>query len=136
MRTIILITLLLLCGCVSKASQTINIDKEYLILLHNNQRSSKHVLTKDGMLEKFAQKHAEWMAKNNSMKHSKLNFNGFNYKAENIAYGQSSEDEEMADWMNSQKHKENILNSKYKRIGIGYSKSKNGTHYWCTVFGG
>ena len=136
MRTITLIMLLLLCGCISKASQSISIDKKYLVSLHNNQRASKNSLSSDSMLEKFAQKHAEWMAKNNSMKHSKLNFSGFNYKAENIACGQQDETEVMSSWMNSQKHKENILNSRYKRIGVGYSKSKNGKPYWCTVFGG
>ncbi len=46
---------------------------------------------------------------------------GASYKGagENIALGQKTPEQVMNDWMNSPGHKANILNSKYKYIGVG-----------------
>lgn len=49
---------------------------------------------------------------------------------ENIARGQDTAAEVMEDWMNSPSHRDAILSSKYKEIGIG--KSGN---YWVQHFG-
>lgn len=53
---------------------------------------------------------------------------------ENIAKGYSSSNAVVKGWMNSQGHKENILNKSYKRTAIGYIKKDSGT-YWCQGFG-
>jgi len=53
---------------------------------------------------------------------------------ENIAYGQSSPKDVMNSWMNSKGHKENIMNSSYKSIGIGCIQKGN-CLYWVQVFG-
>jgi len=54
-------------------------------------------------------------------------------RGENIAYGQQTPQKVMDSWMNSPSHRENILNPKFKSIGIGYHK---GNHpYWVQLFG-
>lgn len=53
--------------------------------------------------------------------------------AENIAQGQGSVSEVFDDWMNSGKgHKDNMLSTKYSKMGLGYIKA-NGTTYWCLL---
>lgn len=52
---------------------------------------------------------------------------------ENIAVGQTSPKEVTDAWMNSQGHRENILNSSYQAVGIGCVKV-NGELYWVQFF--
>ena len=53
---------------------------------------------------------------------------------ENIAKGQKTPAEVVKAWMNSQGHRENILNSKYTEIGVGVAKDSKGTLYWTQMF--
>ena len=53
---------------------------------------------------------------------------------ENIAKGQKSPEEVVTAWMNSQGHRENILNANFTDIGVGVAKSSNGTLYWTQMF--
>ena len=53
---------------------------------------------------------------------------------ENIAMGQSTADEVMNDWMNSQGHRENILNGNFTKIGVGVSVGADGRIYWTQMF--
>ena len=53
---------------------------------------------------------------------------------ENIAMGQSSAEAVMTDWMNSQGHRENILNPNFKKIGVGVHKGSDGRLYWAQMF--
>ena len=53
--------------------------------------------------------------------------------AENIAYGQTSSDEVMESWMNSQGHRENILRTTVTNIGVGCF-IHNGNIYWVQLF--
>ncbi|MGN0657005.1 MAG: CAP domain-containing protein [Ruminiclostridium sp.] len=62
---------------------------------------------------------------------------GIRYGAagENIAAGQRSPQEVMEDWMNSSGHKQNILSSNFRKIGVGLYKSPDGYgYYWVQVF--
>lgn len=52
---------------------------------------------------------------------------------ENIAMGQKTPQEVVNTWMNSQGHRENILNSNYNQIGVGVVKS-GGYYYWVQLF--
>ena len=58
---------------------------------------------------------------------------GISYRSagENIAKGQSTPQAVVNAWMNSSGHRANILNSSYKRIGVGYVKNGN---YWTQMF--
>jgi uncharacterized protein YkwD len=110
-----------------------------LLELHNKERMKRSLkpLKLDEALCKYAQKHAESMSKNNSLHHSSMSSlakaSGAGAVAENIAWGQSSEEEVLKSWMGSWGHKSNILGS-YSKMGFGISKDKDGRKYWCVVF--
>jgi uncharacterized YkwD family protein len=61
---------------------------------------------------------------------------GISYKSagENIAMGQKSPKEVVTAWMNSQGHRENILNSSFTDIGVGIAKNSSGSIYWTQMF--
>jgi uncharacterized YkwD family protein len=61
---------------------------------------------------------------------------GISYSSagENIAKGQKTPSSVMNGWMNSQGHKDNILNSSYTEIGVGYVTDSNGGTYWVQMF--
>lgn len=67
-------------------------------------------------------------------------FYGIDYKiaGENIAAGQTSCEIVMQQWMDSPGHRANILNKKYKYIGIGYLYDENTRykHFWVQHFKG
>ncbi len=52
---------------------------------------------------------------------------------ENIAYGQSSPEEVVNAWMNSEGHRANILNANFTKIGVGCHKNGS-TLYWAQMF--
>ena len=61
----------------------------------------------------------------------------FSAAAENIAAGYSSPQAAFNGWMNSQSHRDNMLNPTYTEVGIGYiyvASSQFG-HYWTANFG-
>lgn len=58
----------------------------------------------------------------------------FSGAGENIAYGQSSPAEVMNAWMNSQSHREAILNPRYTNIGVACHQDSSGVLYWTQLF--
>ena len=114
------------------------ISRQQLMLLHNIERGQQKVdqLEYDSELESRAQKHAEWMASNNNLKHSRLGSTNYITEGENIAMGQTTEDEVVQDWMTSAGHRKNILNPRFTHAGFGYAKRSDGVAYWCAQFGG
>jgi uncharacterized protein YkwD len=101
-------------------------------------------LRADSRLSAAAQRHAADMAANDYFSHTdqdggdsadRIHDAGFtgSRTAENIAYGQQSAAEVMADWMGSSGHRRNILNCDYDRIGLGYDSRGD---YWVQTFGG
>lgn len=54
-------------------------------------------------------------------------------KGENIAMGQRSAESVSTSWRNSPGHYENMINSSFKRIGIGVFKF-DGSFYWVQIF--
>lgn len=61
---------------------------------------------------------------------------GISYRGagENIAWGQTTPEEVMKAWMNSEGHRANILNSKFTKIGVGHYENAKGTDYWAQLF--
>ena len=57
---------------------------------------------------------------------------------ENIAAGHGSPAETVEQWMNSDGHRENILNPAYRELGVGYAYEDYSTyhHYWVQLFRG
>ena len=62
----------------------------------------------------------------------------YNTVGENIAAGQTTCEMVMQQWMDSPGHRANILNKKYKYLGIGYIYDKNTKykHFWVQHFKG
>jgi uncharacterized protein YkwD len=122
-----------------------------LLTLHNQYRSEYkpfsfwhktkplELLTIDNKLMNYAIDHCVWMKENKQLKHSKISNImklGFSVVAENIAWGQRTTEDVMKVWMNSRGHRNNILNSKFTKIGYAsVQEENNGLYYWCVVFG-
>lgn len=53
---------------------------------------------------------------------------------ENIAWGQTTPEQVMKGWMNSPGHRANIMNPKFKYIGVGHHQNSNGVNYWTQLF--
>ena len=115
---------------------------DVLISLHNDARTNRWLwksspLIKNSFLMSYAQKWTNKMAIENKLNHSSMKdimSLGFNFVAENIAYGQKSPEEVMTTWLKSPGHRSNILNTKFTDIGCGMSLSENGRLYWCVCF--
>jgi len=66
-----------------------------------------------------------------------LYYSGYFAAGENLAAGYSTPEAVVQGWMASDGHRANILNLKYKEIGVGYYKgAAKYTHYWGQDFGG
>ncbi|WP_018924771.1 CAP domain-containing protein [Salsuginibacillus kocurii] len=61
---------------------------------------------------------------------------GVNYRtaAENIAAGQMSPEQVVEGWMNSDGHRQNIMNAEFTHIGVGYAEGGSQNHYWTQLF--
>ncbi len=57
---------------------------------------------------------------------------------ENIAAGNATPEEVVAQWMRSPGHRANILNKDFKELGVGYCRKEGTefTHYWIQMFRG
>jgi uncharacterized protein YkwD len=55
---------------------------------------------------------------------------------ENIAYGQSTADEVMQDWMSHPGHRANILDPHFKFLGVGIGQDRFGRLFWTQAFSG
>lgn len=61
---------------------------------------------------------------------------GLSYRSagENIAAGQTSPQQVVQAWMNSEGHRANILSSDFTEIGVGYAKGGSQRYYWTQMF--
>ncbi|MET3290787.1 UNVERIFIED_CONTAM: putative YkwD family protein [Brevibacillus sp. OAP136] len=113
-----------------------------VLTLVNQERAKAGLkaLTFDSKLSTVALDKAKDMANNHYFDHTSPTYGSpfdmmqqygiqFSSAGENIAMGQTSPQEVMTQWMNSQGHRENILNATFTKIGIGYY---NG--YWVQEF--
>lgn len=55
----------------------------------------------------------------------------YGYAGENIAYGQTSPEQVMQAWLNSEGHRKNILSKDFRSIGVGYAADGN---CWVQLF--
>ncbi|MFB4165156.1 CAP domain-containing protein [Alteribacillus sp. JSM 102045] len=53
---------------------------------------------------------------------------------ENIAAGQQSPEQVVEGWMNSEGHRENILNADFTHIGVGHAEGGSYGNYWTQMF--
>jgi uncharacterized YkwD family protein len=106
-----------------------------VVELVNLERAKRGLapLRLDGRLTEVAQEKAQEMVRNKYFSHTSPSYGspfemmqkfGIRYSAagENIARGQTSPGEVMADWMQSSGHRSNILYPNFDTIGVGHSE--------------
>lgn len=122
-------------------------EKQVLALVNQERRAAGlSPLTWNSALADVARAHSKDMSVRNFMSHTnpdglspfdRIKNAGISYRraAENIAAGQPTPESVMQGWMNSEGHRNNILNPDLKEIGVGYFKGTTEyKHYWTQVF--
>lgn len=118
-----------------------------VVTLVNQQRAAHGLsaLSINTQLTKTATLKSEDMAKLNYFDHTSPTYGspfemmqqfGISYRTagENIAMGQTSPEQVMNGWMNSEGHRKNILNASFTQIGVGVAKNANGQYIWTQQF--
>ena len=118
-----------------------------VVQLVNQERTSRGLkaLSVDSALTNTATLKSQDMAKLGYFDHTSPTYGspfdmmkqyGISYRTagENIAMGQTSPQQVMTGWMNSEGHRANSLNSSFTKIGVGIARNSNGTYYWTQQF--
>ncbi len=126
------------------STSTVSAFEKEVVSLTNAERAKNGLpaLELDTKLSSVARKKAEDMQKNNYFSHTSPTYGspfdmmktfGVSYQTagENIAQGQSTPQEVVQAWMNSEGHRANILNKNFGKIGVGHTDSG---HYWSQMF--
>lgn len=106
--------------------------------------NGRSALARNARLDTAAQDHACWMSStgkyghkgaNGSMPKGRVKAAGYRacLTAENVAWGQASAGQVVAEWMASKGHKANILNGSAREVGVGVSLL-DGRPAWVLVF--
>jgi len=127
---------------------TLDAIRQRVVTLTNNRRRNHgcNNLSQNGALNTAAQTHTRKMAKRDTLSHElpgeaslgvRVRRAGYDWTmlAENIAAGYGTPAAVVRGWMHSAGHRRNILNCRYRHIGVGYAVSDRGTPYWTQVFG-
>lgn len=122
--------------------------EDQVVTLVNQERAKAGctALTVDSRLVTAARGHSQDMATRNYFAHNtpegvtpwtRITNAGYRFSsaAENIASGQATPAAVMTAWMNSQGHRENILNCNLRNIGVGLAYNTKHTPYWTQDFG-
>jgi len=131
-----------------EAKLELSTEEATLLKLTNEAREKEKLepLKANAILLKVARAHAANMARKGEMNHvldgmnpsQRVRAAGYAYAevGENIASGEDwSLEVVFKSWMDSPEHRENILNDKFKEIGIGLAKTPRGEIYYAQVFG-
>lgn len=118
-----------------------------VVQLVNQERTSRglNALKVNTALAHSATLKSEDMAKLNYFDHNSPTYGspfemmqqlGINYRTagENIAKGQTTPEQVMQGWMNSDGHRKNILNPSFTEIGVGIAKNSQGQYIWTQQF--
>lgn len=118
-----------------------------VVQLVNQERTSRGLkaLSVDSALTNTATLKSQDMAKLGYFDHNSPTYGspfdmmkqyGISYRTagENIAMGQTSPQQVMTGWMNSEGHRANILNASFTKIGVGVARNSNGYYYWTQQF--
>ena len=119
-------------------------ENEEVTDLVNEEREERGLdpLELDEDLSEVAQEKSEDMSENDYFSHESPSYGspfdmmdefGIDYTraAENIAMGQQTSEQVMDGWMDSDGHRENILDPELTHIGVGYEEDGN---YWTQMF--
>lgn len=134
----------------SSAPAANGFERRAFELINDERRArGQEPLSWDGELTRLARQHSENMARHNFFSHTDRDgldtadraavngVCGWRAIAENIAYNQGFEDPvgfAVERWMQSPKHRENILRSAFTHAGIGVARGSDGRVYFTQVF--
>jgi uncharacterized protein (TIGR03000 family) len=125
---------------------TLSPEERDLLDRSNQQRIQAGVtaLALNLKLCRAARGHTANMARQNTLSHTldgqefwqRIAATGYQYReaAENIAEGAATPAAAVANWMASSGHKTNLLNDKFREIGLGIAISSEGKKYYTQVF--
>lgn len=129
-------------------SQNGSVQQQILTLVNvERKKVNLQPLTLNSKLGQAAQNHTNDMVSKSYFSHtspsggtmtSRVKATGYVYSTigENIAAGSSTATATMTQWMNSPGHRANILNPKFRELGVGYAPSNDQyRYYWTQVFG-
>lgn len=127
-----------------ETSSELSAFEQEVVKLTNAEREKQGLaaLKIDTELSKVARAKSQDMKDNNYFDHNSPTYGspfdmmkkfGISYTTagENIAQGQQTPEEVVQAWMDSPGHRENIMNSSFTHIGVGYVESGN---YWTQQF--
>ena len=116
------------------------VDKCYALVSKERAAAGVAELDISECLEDQAQGHADWMSDTGRMTHNgwELRLRNCGHRrggSENVGLHHYSAQSAMyhnpKGWMNSPGHKRNILDPKWRTVGIGYSEERGA---WCQLF--
>ncbi|WP_354697440.1 sporulation protein [Paraconexibacter sp. AEG42_29] len=119
-----------------------------VLCLVNNERVSRGIpaLTADARLDVASQQHAEDMVARDYFAHASLDGRtppdraqaaGYpsSFVGENIAYGNTTARETVAQWLKSDGHCRNFMSSRYQHLGVGAAPGAPSGAMWVQNFG-
>ena len=121
--------------------------EQRVIQLVNVQRALNglSLLRYDARLDTASERHNTVQAQTRTMAHSgigdgdpgsRIRATGFaNAWGENVATGQRSAEQVVAEWMASPGHRRNILDPDFTRIGVAFGTDASGRTFWAQSFG-
>lgn len=119
-------------------------EKKYerKIRVHTNKARKNHDrkrLHRRKCVDRFANRWARKMARRQELAHQSLRpilrKCDLSRVGENIAMGYHSGRQVVRAWMHSPGHRRNILNRRYRQLGVGVSRDENGVAWTSQVFG-
>jgi uncharacterized protein YkwD len=132
----------------AKEKFRLSLEEQRLLDLTNAERKQKDLppVVPHPLLFKVARAHAANMARLDKMEHNldgkipreRVTDSGYRwrYTGENLAYAEVGIEleEVMKGWMESKKHRDNILSPRYTEIGLGLARNEQGLVYYTQVF--
>jgi uncharacterized protein YkwD len=122
-------------------------EEQAIVDLTNKEREKLKLppLKANEKLFQAAKVHSANMAKQNMLVHEldgknpahRVRSTGYVYAfvGENVAWNQRSPEQLLKEWMESEHHRANILDRRFREIGIGIAKNDKGEPYYTQVFG-
>jgi uncharacterized protein YkwD len=121
--------------------------RDQVVAAHNRIRADAKLppLTISPKLQAAAEAHARDMAARGQMTHTgkngsrpidRIKAQRYPYRraGENVAVGRFNVERLMKGWMDSPRHKRNILGG-FSQIGVACATGEDGKRYWCVTFG-
>ncbi|MCM0620505.1 CAP domain-containing protein [Nocardioides bruguierae] len=131
-----------LLGPASPAGAAVGDRYEKVARQVTNKARANHDLVKlrrQRCVQRKAERHVRWMARNNSLEHQDLTPVMEDCKlstaGENIAMGYSTGRQVVRAWMRSEGHRANILNKRFRLLGMAAVKDDDGRWWAAQVFG-